>query len=321
MEPTTTSSKTTPRDFFLWAGAMVALYGSVISFITLLFEYVNTTFPDPLAYSGDPYAGAVRSAMAALIVLVPLTLILLRVIRNIIAKEPGKAQIWVRRWALVLTLFVAGATIAIDLITLINTFLGGEISTRFLLKVLVVLLVSGAVFLHFFADLKGYWIENVKKANLVGIAVGLLSLIAIGSGFFIIGTPNHLRDLRADEQKVNDLMNIQSQIITYYQQKEALPASLEELVDPLSGFSIPVDAETGVPYSYTRTNTLSFTLCASFNAETPDTKGQGAYPARDIAYPSMLGGENDTWKHGTGEVCFSRTIDPERYPVFEKAVR
>lgn len=321
MEPTTTSSKTTPRDFFLWAGAMVALYGSVISFITLLFEYVNTSFPDPLAYWGDPYAGAVRSAMAALIVLVPLTLILLRVIRNTITEEPGKAQIWVRRWALVLTLFVAGATIAIDLITLINTFLGGEISTRFLLKVLVVLLVSGGVFLHFFADLKGYWMAHVQKANLVGIAVGVLSLAAIVSGFFIIGTPGHLRDLRADEQKVNDLMNLQSQVITYYQQKETLPASLEELADPLSGFTIPVDAETGMPYSYERNSALSFTLCASFNAETPDTKGQGAYPARDMAYPSMMGGENDSWKHGAGEVCFSRTIDPERYPVFEKAAR
>ena len=81
------ASKTSPRDFFLWAGTVIALYGSVISLITLLFEYVNRVFPDPLAYYGDPYGGAVRAAMAGVIVLVPTTLILLRIIRKTIARE------------------------------------------------------------------------------------------------------------------------------------------------------------------------------------------------------------------------------------------
>ena len=313
-----TASKTTARDFFLWAGAVIALYGSVISLITLLFEYVNTAFPDALAYAGDPYGGVVRGSMAALIVLVPTTLVLFRIIRKTIESDPGKANIWVRRWALGLTLFIATETVLIDLITLINTFLGGEISIRFGLKVAIVLLVALGVFLHFLADLKGYWFINGKKATMVAIGVALLTVVVIGSGFFIIGTPGFVRNLRYDEQKVSDLQNIQYQVVNHYQQKRALPQSLDALNDPLSSYMVPMDAQTEAAYRYEVTGPLSFRLCATFNEETPDTAGKGSYPGRDIAYPSMMGGMgiDETWTHEEGEACFDRTIDPDKYPQF-----
>jgi hypothetical protein len=177
--------KVTPKDFFLWAGAMVALYGSVISFIALLFQYINYAFPDPLAYYyADPFSGGIRFAMATLIVLVPVTIILMRLIRQDIQQSPGKSDLWIRRWALFLTVFVAGAAVVGDLITLINYFLGGDITMRFILKVAVLLLVAGAVFLHFLADLRGYWTKNSGKAQLMGYAMGAVVFIAIVSGFF-----------------------------------------------------------------------------------------------------------------------------------------
>ncbi len=308
--------KTTARDFFLWVGAVIALYGSVISMITLLFEYVNHAFPDPLAYSGDPYSSSVRFAMAALIVLVPTTLVLLHIIRKTIEKESARANIWVRRWALVLTLFIATVTVLADLITLINTFLGGEVTMRFGLKVAIVLLVALGVFLHFLADLKGYWLANGRKALMVGIGVFILTISIIGSGFFIIGSPGTVRLLRYDEQKVQDLQNIQYQITYHFQQKNELPPNLEALNDPLSGFVVPVDDQTGKPYTYQVTAPYTFYLCATFNRETPDTTGKGPYPARDYSYTSMGMGIDDTWTHTAGQGCFTRTIDPDKYPPF-----
>lgn len=309
------TSKTSPKDFFLWLGAIIALYGSIASFITLLFEYINYSFPDALAGYADPYGGAVRFAMAALIVLVPTLIALFYFIRASIAEEAGKAQIWVRRWAIVLTLFIAAITILIDLITLVNTFLGGEISTRFGLKVFVVLLVALGVFLHFLADQKGYWILNRTKANLIGIAVGVLALITVISGFFIIGTPSHVRMLRYDEQKVQDLQSMQYQVLNYWQMKRALPVESGALVDSLGGYTLPIDPQSKASYVYKTTGKLTFALCATFNEATPETAGMGAYPARDVAYPSMGGGVNENWQHGAGEVCFIRTIDPELYPM------
>lgn len=321
MEPATTTSRTAPKDFFLWASAVIALYVSVISFITLLFEYINYVFPDPNAYVGDPYSSAMRAAMAAVIVFVPATLVFLRLIRGSILVEAGKAGIWVRRWALQLTIFVMTFTILVDLVTLVNYFLNGEITTRFILKVLVVLLVAGFITLHFLADLKGYWLANPKKANLVGIAVAAVAAATIVAGFFIVGSPMKARDIRLDVQRVSDLQSIQGQVVTYYQQTGELPNSLATLADPLSYYTVPVDPLTEESYAYRMTDALSFTLCATFAREGEDMRGRGGF-ARDIAMPYPGPGVmSENWEHGAGETCFDRTIDPDRYPLFEKPMR
>ncbi len=320
--PASNSSKTTPRDFFLWLGAIIALYGSVTSVLALKFEYINYLFPDALAGYGDPYGGAVRTSMAALIVLVPTMLVLFRLIRGSIIAESGKANIWVRRWALVLTLFIAVVAALIDLATLINTFLGGEITIRFGLKVLAVLVVALLTFGYFYLDLKGYWVRNAKKGNLVGIIVGIAALATVVAGFFIIGTPGHVRDLRLDSQRVSDLTSIQYQLTYYYQQKQKLPESLDLLNDPLSNFIVPVDPQTGANYTYERTAPLTFKLCADFKTAAADMKGRGSVGmGRDIAYPTSpsFGGMDDNWQHEAGTACFTRTIDPDKFPPIPAA--
>ncbi len=80
--------------------------------------------------------------MATLIVLVPTMLGLLLTIRRDIVREPGKANVWVRRWALVLTIFLSALIAIVDLITLLTTFLGGDLSIRFALKAIIVLLIA-----------------------------------------------------------------------------------------------------------------------------------------------------------------------------------
>lgn len=310
--------KVTPKDFFLWAGAVIALYGSVVSFITLIFSYIDHAFPDALQnsyyYYQDPYSGGIRFAMASLIVLVPVAVILLRLIRQDIEKEHGKADIWVRRWALFLTLFIAGAAMVIDLITLINYFLGGEITTRFVLKVATILLVAAAVFMHFLADFWGYWIKFPSRARSVGIAAAVLMVATIASGFVIIGSPTSIRMQRLDAQKVNDLQNIQWQVINYYQTKGRLPTDLAQLNDPLTGTIVPKDAESGQDYGYRVTTApYSFEVCADFNVASDGVTG----PDKSIAmHPGMTDDQN--WQHSASQTCFERTIDPERYPLFPK---
>src|SRR3990167_1956936 len=153
--------KVTPKDFFLWAGAMIALYASVVAFIALFFSYLDFVYPDQLAYyTPDPYASGVSYEMASLIVLFPIfMLISLAIIRDV-RRDATRAEVWIRRWAIYLTLFVAGAAMAADLITLVMYFFNGDVTLRFVFKVLVVFLVLGGVFLHYLADLRGYWTQT-----------------------------------------------------------------------------------------------------------------------------------------------------------------
>jgi uncharacterized membrane protein len=313
------ASRTTPKDFFLWFGAILALYGTVTAFFALIFDYINIAFPDPLAYYGDPFGTSVRLSMATLIVLVPVMLGCLLTIRRDIVKNPGKANIWVRKWSLVLTIFLASATAAVTLITLINTFLGGEITMRFTLKALVVLLTAVLTALHFLADFKGYWTLHRQKVNMVGAGIGALAIMTVIGGFLIIGSPSHIRDLRTDQQRVNDLSNLQYSIASYWQQKRTLPKSLSDLNDPLVGMKVPADPITGQSYEYTPNTNTSFTICATFNADSVDTKGQGSYPSV-TSYPSMPYSVEDTsFEHGIGRTCFTRTIDPDKYPPLQTA--
>ena len=301
-------AKVTPKDFFLWAGAMIALYASVIAFITLLFAYLNYAYPDSLRYyASDPYAGGVSYEMASLLVLFPIFLVLYRLIHRDIRRDSSRGEVWVRRWALYLTLFAAGATIAGDLITLIMYFFNGDVTLRFILKVLVVFLVAGGGFLHFLADLRGYWATYPMRARSVSWAVTILILMSIVAGFFIIGTPWQARLYRYDEQKVSDLTTIQYQIMNYWQSKEELPRALNDLTDSLSGYQVPNDPQSGKPYGYAVKSDTTFELCASFNALTKSSYSR-------LSNPVPMEGMSDSWEHGKGSVCFSRTIDPERYP-------
>jgi hypothetical protein len=307
--------KTGPKDFFLWAGAMIALYVSVFSLLALFFEYIDFAFPDALNSYIDPYSSGIRFAIASLVVMFPVFLLLMHFIRADIARHPAKKDLWIRRWALVLTIFVAGLTIVIDLITLINTYLGGEITTHFVLKALLVFLVASAGLMHFLADIWGYWDTNPRYARSIAIAVSVLVIATVLSGFLITGTPGQVRLYRFDDQKVNDLQNIQSEIVTYWQEESKLPASLTDLNDSINGFSVPVDEESGAAYGYAATSALSFKLCATFNAPTQSnspTVQSYSYPVPAGASGSSL--FSDSWYHSAGSTCFARTIDPKRYP-------
>jgi hypothetical protein len=306
--------KITPKDFFLWFGAMAALYWSVVAFVFLVFDYVDYAFPNALAYRPDPYAGGMPYEMASILVLFPVSLLLLYLIRRDIARDPTRKEIWVRRWAIILTLFLAGATMAVDVITLLTAFFRGEeITAAFLIKVLVVFLVAALGFMHFTADLRGYWERNPREKRYVFIAVVVLAILAVCSGFFIVGTPQSARLARFDAQKIFDLQNIQSQVVSYWQAHQKLPAGLSDIADPLSGFTVPLDPETRASYEYKATGAYSFELCAVFNKEGSMENYNPAY-----AFPASPDLSASNWDHLSGRTCFSRTIDPARYPPFKK---
>ncbi|MEK7554166.1 MAG: DUF5671 domain-containing protein [Patescibacteria group bacterium] len=318
--------KTTAKDFFLWAGALVSFYWTVIAYTFLVFDYINYTFPNPLAYyPADPYQSGISGEMASVIVLLPVYLLLMFLIRKGSDIDPSRKEIWVRRWAIILTLFLAGAAMIADLITLLTTFLSGEeLTTAFLLKVLVIILVATGVFMHFFADLKNYWDTNPSRRLYVRIGIGVLAIVTIGSGFVIVGTPAEARLARFDAQKVSDLQNIQSQVVYYWQAKQKLPGVITDLNNSLNYGPIPVDPQSGDAYVYQATGELSFKLCAMFNAESRGSQDV-YYESRAMApVPAGVKGTvapQDNWQHKNGQVCFDRNIDPAFYPPLNAKVQ
>lgn len=315
------NAKTTPKDFFLYVAATVCLYVAVVSLINLVFSIVNYSFPDQLAYGYS--ARSMAWPISMVVVLVPVFYVLEWYINKDIRMMPEKATIWLRRWRTYLTLFLTGATIIGDLIALINVYLSGEITSRFIWKILAVLVIAAIVFVYYMFDRK----ENTgKKTVSISLAwVGIIIVLAaIIGGFVIVGSPTKQRQLRADIQRVNDLQNVQWQIVSFWQTNGKLPATLTDLKDSISYSNIPKDPETKASYGYNMIASTTFSICADFARKNEDTKGRGPYGgsyATDVSmsYPAsdmFIDKDGETnWEHDGGYVCFERKINPLRYPV------
>jgi hypothetical protein len=150
--------KASPRDVFTHLLAIVTLYISAVSLGTILFQFVNLAFPDVLQGTGswatDAAHSTMRFAIASLVVVFPVYLFTMRHLSRSYAANPSKRDLRIRKWLVYLTLFIAALVMIGDLISVINNFLQGELTTRIFLKVVVVLAIAGAVFFYYFSDLK-----------------------------------------------------------------------------------------------------------------------------------------------------------------------
>ena len=312
-------ASSTPKDVFQHLLMIVTLYIGVVSLITLLLQYIDVLFPDKLNFYYQGLLDGIRMSSSTLVVVTPVFLLMTWLVQREIAADAEKNEIKVRRWLLYLTLFIASITIIIDLVQLVYNFYSGELTTKFMLKVLSVLVVTGSVFFYYLWDLRGLWLKTKAPKHFARGTVAAVA-VAIVAGFFVVGSPAQQRKIRFDDRRVGDLQMLQGQIINQWTMKEKLPAKLDDLRDSLSGFVPPVDPETNQPYAYTVSAPLSFKLCATFSRPSLDKtfgKSTGATPLYRTpveVYPYGYMGEFDqNWSHDAGEKCFDRTIDPKLY--------
>lgn len=143
------------REAFLYLLLFTTLYISAWNLGSLLFDLINRAFPDP----ADPtYVGrlgdSIRWSTASIIIAFPAFLYVARFLGRDLARSPMKRLSAVRRWLTYLTLFLAAGVLIGDMITLVYNALGGELTTRFLLKVFVAALIGGTIFGYYLHDLR-----------------------------------------------------------------------------------------------------------------------------------------------------------------------
>ena len=153
-----------PRDVFVHLFAIVTLYITAFAFGRLIFDYVNLFLPDPLEMG--VYRAPVRYsyqsmrwAMAALIVVFPAYFFVSRYLLQLYKKNPAQKSLRIRKWLIYLTLFLAAIVIIIDMVTLLYRFLNGELTIRFVLKVVTVLYIASVIFGYYIWELRHYKYE------------------------------------------------------------------------------------------------------------------------------------------------------------------
>lgn len=297
-------SRTTAADFFIYFGVLIGLYVSTVSLISLSFDLINKWLPDVTTgyYSYDYSVEGIRFALAALIIFFPVFMYLSRIATKAIALTPEKKEMWVRRWFYFLTLFLTGLAIAIDLVILVYRFIGGEdLTLRFALKVLVVLVVCFVIFRFYLYELRRDVSLLTPNRKYFAYTVWLVFIIVVVISIFTIGSPTQQRNIRLDQQRVDDLSSIQNAIGSYYRINFVLPRDLSTLSKAgeyyLNSITDPV---TKSQYEYTIMSKTAYELCAVFslpNDQTDQTRGTS---------PAKM----DNWKHTAGRDCFEQEVAP-----------
>jgi len=302
------NKKITPKDFFFNLGSIVLIYILISNILRLFFGIIDKINPDPLINYYSYQIESIRWSLAILIIFYPLYLYLNKKISIDTKKDPSKRELGVRKWLNYLTIFLSGFIISWGFIMILNGFLGGELTSNFIMKSLSAGVVLGTVFKYYLDDLK----ESNTSGKIIFYIANIVVTIGLVGGFYLIGSPATQRMLRYDQNRINDLQNIQWQIVNFWQQKGILPTTQDELVDSISGFMVPIDPKTKENYSYEKTSETDFKLCANFELESRD----GLYPIETPrkATTETTEFKNDNWYHPDGFHCFERKIDKDLYP-------
>jgi hypothetical protein len=296
--------------------SFILLGGVASALIVLFYQIINHYFPDSLqiGYSYyDTSSSSIHYAIAALIIGFPLYVVTVKMWFRRYREDEAKIESKLTKWITYLVLLAAAVTIVGDLVVALFYFLQGEITARFFLKALVILVVFGFIFGFYYLERRKIQYKiNISRNtfNIFGYAVGLLVLLGIILGFIAGGSPTTERKRGFDETRSQNLSALASCISGYGYNTKALPATLSALYEDsqYSYCSMSSDPETGTPYTYriiTPSEKLGevtqgkFELCANFSLEaTKESIARNEYTS-----------VNDKWSlHGVGESCDTETV-------------
>jgi hypothetical protein len=224
----------------------------------------DSLFSPAYYYQGQGYdTYSIAASVAAILVSFPIYLLVSRAVVGDGRTHPEKLSSPVRRWLTYMALVIAAGVFICDLIAALTYLLRGEITSRFLAKAVVVVVLSGAVFSYYFGGLRkseeaenrGKWSLDAWMAGLSATAVAVMIIL----GFWYIGAPKTQRTLRADRKRVQDLYMLSAQIHSRWSSNGH---KLPEHLDELSGVA-SADPVTRAAYEYHVKEGSQYELCAT----------------------------------------------------------
>ena len=283
---------TAARDAFLYLLAFSTLATWTIGVGSLSFTLIDRTLVDALSAVSFQYDNySLAESLAAIIIAFPIYLLVSRIVVRESAAHPEKQQSPVRKWLTYMALVIAAGCFIGDLVATLTYFLRGEITSRFLAKAFVVLVLSGGVFSYYYGGLRkteesgaqGRFIRDSWMAAFAALVVAAM----VVWGFSSLGAPKTQRALRADATRVQSLYQLSLKIHGPWTANSVLdrklPTSLDELTDVQR-----YDPFTHAPYDYHVKGGSQYELCAMFSLPSQ----------QDESHPNM-------WSHPAGHYCFS----------------
>jgi hypothetical protein len=347
-QPTTmlSDTKTKALDVFMYVGIAISLIVSITNVIQILFLAIERRFVDVLSatqYYVDSSQSDARFAIASLVVMFPIYIGLSWYTSRNIAKFLYKQDIPVRKILIYCTLFVTVLTLIGTLVSVIYTYLGGELSVRFAYKAGTVFLMALSLFAYYYYSLRRDYSKKTRVPGFMALVASLVVALSVVWSISVSGSPATMRAKKIDSVRLSDISRLQQEILNRVNMTEKLPGDLSELNNAFQGYAVPSDPITKVAYGYKviqqptlKMNYITskkelvspaiFEICATFEiVRNVNERGQSvaSVPIKisidsiDPTYSAMNtyyeGDQSSFWNHGVGETCFKRIISSEMY--------
>ncbi|MFA6995255.1 MAG: DUF5671 domain-containing protein [Patescibacteria group bacterium] len=297
------NNKQNAKYAFYYLLSLVALIFTAISVGLVVFSIIDKTMPDILNSYGGSIDSALKFAISALLIATPIfylisALIIKGLRRGELDKESG-----IRRWLTYFILLVSSLIILGVFINVINNFLSGELSSRFILKALTVFILSALPFAFYFYDIKRPNPERADKVVKIFFWATLtLVLAAFIASWFFIESPQVTRARRLDQALINNIYSLESAVNSYYERYKKLPDNIDSLKnDPTVYLDVNtlVDPTTKEAIVYKKTGDRSFELCTTFRLDSM-VDSNNTFP---VSYPG-----SDNKNHRAGYQCLNGNL-------------
>lgn len=285
---------------------------------TIFYQVINKFFPDALAVSSS-YAShfstsSIHYATAVLVVAFPVYYVVMYYWFKGFRKNVDKTETGLSKFLTYVVLLITAVVILGDLIATVYTFLQGELSVRFFLKTLVIIIIAGLIFGFYYLERKKVqYKKDIKRDffKVFGLTATAFVLSGIVFGFLATGSPALERQRGFDNQREKDLSAIAGCVERYSNEYKRLPASMEELEKggQYTYCSAKKDPVSGNNYEYNVINVSSqsginteglFELCAVFDLDSEESADSSKN------YYSDNGAKWE--KHSAGRSCVESSV-------------
>lgn len=289
---------------FLYLLSLVALVFMSISVGIIAFQIINKQVVDIINdYATGYNDGAMKFAISAIIVSAPIYYLTSRQIFENLRSGKLDKDAGVRRWLTYFILLVSVIVMIGFLIGTINSFLGGDLTTKFILKTLTALIISGTVFSFYFYDIRRENVEG-KKDKVVSLYAWvslLVVLVVFIFSWFVVDSPVETRNKKIDREVINDLYEVNAAVRDYYTLNNKMPEDLNVLINNSEGtYRLRAEAakqpSNDQYYDYEVTDEDEYKICANFLTSSLNEK------------ESMYYYGSEEYQHDKGYQCFSQKI-------------
>lgn len=300
MENAIKEQNNTAKFTFFYLLSLASLIALSMSVGTILFQIINKLVPDTLnPGSGIFNSSSLKFAIATIIIAGPIYFFMVwqinkNLFSGLLAKDAAA-----RRWLSYLILLISSLVVLGWLIGIIFGFLDGELTSKFILKAVVAVGISGSIFSYYLYDVKRELLEGKKDLTVKIFAYASLALVvgSLVASFFYVESPTETRQRRHDQTVTQNFDSIDNALNMYFSENKKLPTELTVLVNDkrLITDTALKDPVTSEKFEYKIVSAKEYQLCATFNLSNNGQNVQQDYTVT-------------RWPHEAGKQCLKQQI-------------